>query len=74
MYFSRILVLTAALTFAPVAFGYIDPASGSVIVSAIVGFFVAITMAVKSYWYKLKGLFRHPRVEETHPSEDLVED
>ena len=41
---------------APV-FAYIDPGSGSAIVSAIIGFFVATGMLVKTYWYKLKSLF-----------------
>ena len=38
-------------------FAYIDPGSGSAIVSAIIGFFVATGMLVKTYWYKLKALF-----------------
>ena len=38
-------------------FAYIDPGSGSAIVSAIIGFFVAAGMLVKTYWYKLKALF-----------------
>ena len=36
---------------------YIDPGTGSAIVSAIVGLVVAIGVAVKTYWYKLKSLF-----------------
>ena len=39
------------------ALAYIDPGSGSAIMSAIIGFFVAIAMAVKTYWYKIKGIF-----------------
>ena len=39
------------------AFAYIDPGSGSAIMSAIIGFFVAVAMAVKTYWYKIKGIF-----------------
>lgn len=34
---------------------YIDPASGSAIVSAVIGIFVAIWMTIKTYWYKLKS-------------------
>ena len=36
---------------------YIDPGSGSAIMSAIIGFFVAIGIMIKTYWYKLKSLF-----------------
>ena len=39
------------------AMAYIDPASGSAIMSAIIGFFVAIGFAVKTYWYKIKSFF-----------------
>jgi len=39
------------------AYGYIDPGSGSAIISAIIGFFVAAGMLIKTYWYKLKSLF-----------------
>ena len=34
---------------------YIDPASGSAIISAVIGIFVAIWMTIKTYWYKLKS-------------------
>ncbi|MCF6300791.1 MAG: hypothetical protein L3J52_06695 [Proteobacteria bacterium] len=36
---------------------YIDPGSGSAIMSAIIGFFVAVGLAIKTYWYKIKGFF-----------------
>lgn len=50
-------------------YAYIDPGSGSAIMSAIVGFFVAIAMAVKTYWYKIKSFFGAGK-----PSEDVDED
>jgi hypothetical protein len=39
------------------AMAYIDPGSGSAIMSAIIGLFVAVGLAIKTYWYKLKSLF-----------------
>ena len=39
------------------AFAYIDPGSGSAIVSLVIGLFVAMGLVVKTYWYKLKALF-----------------
>ncbi len=39
------------------ALAYIDPGSGSAIISAIIGVFVAIGVAVKTYWYKIKRFF-----------------
>ena len=38
------------------ALAYIDPGSGSAIMSAIIGFFVAAGMLIKTYWYKFKGM------------------
>ena len=45
------------------ALAYIDPGSGSAIMSAIIGFFVAIAMAVKTYWYKIKSIFTGKKTE-----------
>jgi len=40
------------------AWAYLDPGTGSMIISAIVGLFATVGLAVKTYWYKLKGFFR----------------
>lgn len=40
------------------AFAYLDPSTGSMIISAVVGLFATAALAVKTYWYKLKSLFR----------------
>lgn len=40
-----------------VSFQYIDPGSGSAIMSAIIGFFVVIGLTIKSFWYKIKSIF-----------------
>jgi hypothetical protein len=52
---------------------YIDPGSGSAIMSAVIGFFVAVGIAVKTYWYKIKSLFRvqkKQRIDEKNKQED----
>lgn len=51
----KLLLLLLCMPF--VANAYIDPGSGSAIMSAIIGFFVAVGIAIKTYWYKLKSLF-----------------
>jgi len=51
----KILIMLGLLV-AP-AFAYIDPGSGSAIISAVIGFFVAVGIAIKTYWYKLKSFF-----------------
>jgi hypothetical protein len=60
------LFAIAALLLAssPPAFAYLDPSTGSMVVSAIVGIFASIALAVKTYWYKIKGLFRKNRAED----------
>lgn len=57
---SLLLASFIALFSAP-AFAYIDPGSGSAIMSAIAGLLVAITMAIKGYWYKIKSFFIKPK-------------
>jgi hypothetical protein len=51
-----ILVILLGLWVQP-AMAYIDPGSGSAIMSAIVGLFVAVGIAIKTYWYKIKSVF-----------------
>ena len=51
------------------ATGYIDPGSGSAIMSAIIGLFVAAGLAVKSYWYKVKSLFQKKKLDESSEPE-----
>ena len=39
------------------AFAYLDPGTGSAIISMIIGLFVAIGIFVKNFWYKIKKFF-----------------
>jgi len=57
----RLLALGLALALLGVAtpaFAYLDPSTGSMVVSAIVGIFASIALAVKTYWYRIKGFFK----------------
>jgi hypothetical protein len=42
---------------------YIDPGSGSAIMSALIGAFVALSLVIKTYWYKIKSLFSKSKKE-----------
>jgi len=53
--------LIALLLLAPSAHAYLDPNTGSMILSAIVGIFATVALAVKTWWYRLKGLVRRLR-------------
>ena len=52
-----VLYLATLLLVSAPAHAYIDPGSGSAILSAVIGLFVAVGLAIKTYWYKLKSLF-----------------
>ena len=51
------LAFTLTILIAQPAFAYIDPGSGSAIMSVIIGFFVAIGVLIKTFWYKIKSFF-----------------
>lgn len=59
----------ALLAFSPGVFAYLDPSTGSMVVSAIVGILASLALAVKTYWYKLKNFFR--REGKTRQDPDL---
>ena len=60
------------LSVSPAAFAYLDPSTGSMVVSAIVGIFASIALAVKTYWYKIKGFFKRDSKQDS-TSQDTPE-
>ncbi len=48
---------------------YLDPSTGTMIISAIVGIFASLALAVKTYWYKLKKFFSGWDSKKTDSSE-----
>jgi hypothetical protein len=55
------LVLVACLSIASPAYAYLDPGTGSMLVSAVLGVAAAVALAVKMFWYRLVGFFRGKR-------------
>lgn len=51
-------LLVSLVMLAPEARAYLDPSTGSMILSAIVGLFATAALAIKTFWYRLKGLVR----------------
>ena len=51
-------VLAACLSIASPAYAYLDPGTGSMLVSAVIGLFAAVALALKMFWYRVVGLFR----------------
>lgn len=54
-----------SLMFVTPAMAYIDPGSGSAIISAVIGGIAAIVISIKTYWYRIKSLFFKKRNEES---------
>jgi hypothetical protein len=54
----QILLAASMQLISPAAFPYLDPSTGTMVLSAIVGIFASIALAVKTYWYKIKRLFK----------------
>jgi hypothetical protein len=58
------LALILSMSWITPAMAYIDPGSGSAIMSAVMGFFVAAGIAIKTYWYKIKSIFSGSKTEQ----------
>lgn len=41
-----------------VSLSYLDPSTGAMIISAVVGIFATILLGMKTFWYKIVSLFR----------------
>ena len=53
------LVVVVTLLLMPVsALAYLDPTTGSMLISAIVGLFASLVLAIKTYWYRIKTFFK----------------
>ena len=66
------LVVAVCLSIASPAYAYLDPGTGSMLLSAVIGVAAAVGLAVKIFWYRLVGLFRGKRpgtVEGSSPAD-----
>ena len=51
-------LLISGMLFPSIAFAYVDPGSGSVIVTTILGFIAAVGYTFRKYFYKAKRAIR----------------
>ena len=59
-----IMAITINLFLIPVsALAYLDPTTGSMLISAIVGLFASLVLAVKTYWYRIKSFLKRKPAE-----------
>ena len=50
---------------------YLDPTTGSMLISAIVGLFASLVLAIKTYWYRIKSFFRR-KPEPSHSDDEAA--
>ena len=56
--------MVIALLLVPLsAQAYLDPTTGSMLISAIVGLFASLVLAIKTYWYRIKAFFKRKPAE-----------
>ena len=60
----RLFLIPVTLLLMPIpAFAYLDPTTGSMLISAIVGLFASLVLAIKTYWYRIKAFFKRKPAE-----------
>ena len=62
--------LISNLFFPSIAFAYVDPGSGSVIVTTILGLIAAIGYTFRKYFYKIKRMASGKKTEEEQQDSD----
>jgi len=55
------LLLAALLSIASPAQAYLDPGTGSMLLSAVIGVVAAVGLGLKMFWYQVVGLVRGRR-------------
>jgi len=61
------IVLIYLYTHSAPAWAYLDPSTGSMVISAIVGLFASLALGLKTYWYKFKRLLRRAKPSPDEP-------
>ena len=64
----RTSLILLALSWSPWAHAYLDPGTGSMIISAVVGVVATLALAIKTYWYRLVGLLRTRQTQAANDS------
>ena len=54
------------LFFPSTALAYVDPGSGSVIVTTVLGLIAAVSYTLRKYFYKIRKLFAGKKTEPEH--------
>ena len=62
--------IIAGLLYPSIAFAYVDPGSGSVIVTTVLGLIAAIGYTFRKYFYKIRRMLRGKKAEEDQPHDE----
>lgn len=60
-------LLAALLGYAPPSHAYLDPGTGSMILSAIIGLIATVALTFKTWWYRIRRLFRREDRDAPRP-------
>lgn len=63
-FFVVVLLFSLSLVYPGEAYAYVDPGSGSVIVTTILGLFAAIGFTVRKYFYRIRRFFKKSEKNE----------
>lgn len=64
------VVFVSYILFPTTAFAYVDPGSGSVIVTTILGLIAAVGYTFRKYFYKIKRYITRSKPQDSKSSED----
>ena len=64
------ICLFSSLFFPTIAFAYVDPGSGSVIVTTILGLIAAVGYTFRKYFYKIKRMITGKKLEEEQQDDE----
>jgi len=67
--FAIVMLFSAFLVYPEMAHAYVDPGSGSVIVTTILGLVAAIGYTIRKYFYRIRRFFKKSDKSEHEPDE-----
>jgi len=64
---SAAIFLALTASWAPAAYAYLDPGTGSLVVQMVIGAFAAAGAALTLYWHRLKRFFTRSKLPREAP-------
>ena len=52
------LVIISMTGFSQPVYAYLDPSTGSMLISAVIGMFATVGLVLKTYWYKVQSFLK----------------